>query len=341
MNLKTWEFTGGPFHFGRRGLGQEITAVSFSSDSLFAALISRLAELEGAKAIESFMEPFLKERPPLVLSSLFPRAGTIRFFPVPAARGRTELKEGISYKDLKKMRFLSEKLFLRIIQGEDIQTIFSESEKLQGGIILAEPSEAKGIKPVLWKEEKRPRVTLDRQTQTSSLFFTGGVHFAEGCGLWAAANVADESILKQMDLLMTELGEAGLGAERSVGMGRCVVKRGSDLNLPEPSEGGLMVTLGHFLPKKNQTQVMQVEGASYKLETIGGWVTSPQEMNQRRRIVRMVTEGAVLGALKGIPGDLVDVRPVYDGETGISHPVWRNGQVLSAGFTPAGNGEIK
>jgi len=338
MNLMTWEFTGGPFHFGRRGLGQEVTAAGFSSDSLFAALVSRLAEMDGANAVDAFMEPFEKSAPPFILSSLFPRAGSLYFFPVPAARGKREFKEGISYKDLKKVRFLSEKLFLRVINGEDLADIFPKSQKLQGGILLAEPDEARDVPSQVWKEDKRPRVTLDRQTQKSVLFFTGEVHFTQGCGLWMTADIREPSCLSRLEALLTEVGESGLGADRSAGLGRCSVARGRTLDLPEPKTDGFIVTLGRFLPRKDEVHAFMKEGCAYKLETIGGWITSPQEMNQRRRIVRIVSEGAVLGSLPTPAGDLVDARPVYGGKAGLEHPVWRNGQVLASAYVPTKKG---
>ncbi len=339
MNLTTWEFTGGPFHFGRRGLGQEVTSTGFASDSLFAALVSRLAELEGSTAIEKFIEPFRKNTPLVLFSSMFPRVGNIRFFPVPAARGFGETEEGISYKDMKKIRYISEKLFLRVIGGEDLRSIYSEAVKIQGGILLAAADEAKQIPPLIWKEEKRSRVTLDRNTQKSTLFFTGEIHFAKDCGLWTAAKILDEAIKPKIEALLFELGESGLGADRNAGLGRCTVSQGSDLVLPQPVENGFMVTLGRFLPKSNETHALTKPGAAYKLETIGGWVTSPQEMNQRRRVARMLTEGSVIGTLPDTAGDLVDVRPVYEGKPGLDHPVWRNGQVLAAAFVPPARGK--
>jgi len=338
MNLITWEFTGGPFHFGRRGLGQEVTAAWFSSDSLFSALISRLAAIEGAEAIDAFMEPFVNNYAPFILSSLFPRVGRLYFFPVPVARGKRELKENISYKDLKKVRFLSERLFMRVIKGEDLVDIFPKAVKMQNGILLADPDEARDVPSQVWKEEKRPHVTLDRLTQQPVLYFTGEVYFAQDCGFWTAADIRDASYLPTLDYLLNEVGEAGIGADRSTGLGRCAMVRGKSIDLPEPKSDGLMVTLGRFLPKKEETHTFMKDGCAYKLETIGGWITSPQEMNQRRRIIRMVSEGAVLGSLPHPCGDLVDVRPVYGGKAGLDHPVWRNGQVLASAYVPAMKG---
>jgi len=343
MNLRTWEFTGGPFHFGRRGLGQEVTAAHFSSDSLFAALVSRLAVLEGDSAVENWVRPFVEIQPPFLLTSLFPRVRNVRFFPAPVAKSIGEmdnLQQNDSLKDLKRVAFLSERLFLRVINGESLQSVLPSAVKLQGGALLAEPAEAKGLPEVIWVEAKRPRVTLDRLSQASVLFFTGQIHFSEGCGLWAGANVLDDSCTDKLDFLLHELGEAGLGAERSMGMGHCTVEKGADVVLPDPVDGTMMVTLGRFLPREGEIPSLMVKGAAYKLEKIGGWVTSPEEMNQRRRTVHMLVEGSVIGFLPGTPGDLVDVRPVYDGTSGLSHPVWRYGMPVCARFLPGGKGEI-
>src|SRR5262245_2044132 len=83
MRVEVWKISGpSGFHFGRHGLGQEETLANMPSDSLFAALINRLALTAGAD-VEAFMKPFKDNDPPFVLSSTFPFAGAVLFFPVP------------------------------------------------------------------------------------------------------------------------------------------------------------------------------------------------------------------------------------------------------------------
>ena len=81
MLLDTWTITGKGFHFGKHGLGQEETLIHLPSDSLFAALAARLAALKGSQAVAEWMQPFCDGDPPFVLSSAFPFAGKVRFFP--------------------------------------------------------------------------------------------------------------------------------------------------------------------------------------------------------------------------------------------------------------------
>src|SRR6266511_1481501 len=75
-------------HFGRQGIGYEEAAETWPSDSLFAALVTQAASLEGLDPLGSeppaFARPFLGDTPPLVHSSLFPRIGDVTLLPRPA-----------------------------------------------------------------------------------------------------------------------------------------------------------------------------------------------------------------------------------------------------------------
>ena len=86
MQLELWQITGEGFHFGRHGLEQEESGVHFPSDSLFAALVARMVALFGSTEVEEFGKAFLNGKPYFVLSSAFPRAGDVLFFPVPLRR---------------------------------------------------------------------------------------------------------------------------------------------------------------------------------------------------------------------------------------------------------------
>ena len=70
-------------------------------------------------------------------------------------------------------------------------------------------------------------------------------------------------------------------------------------------------------------------------ERVAGWVGSPNSKNERRRVVTLLREGAVLGAVdKPVPGQIVDVRPSYPpaNPDPLGHAVWRNGQALAVGY---------
>lgn len=339
MNIETWNITGSAFHFGRHGLGQEATMVTLPSDSLFAALVSCLARLEGAPAVERFMQPFLSGTPPFVLSSTFPRAGDVHFYPAPTKHvaGKTR----VSQKDVKRVAFISEGLFRRLLAGEALADLFAGVQVLQDGQVLVSSDENKSLprslsQDSLWCIEQRPRVTLGRAAQNANLFFTGRVVFGEGCGLWFGVRwlVEDPAQRAQLANLLADLEAAGLGAERSTGFGQCKILPGPMMELPSP-EGGSWLSLSRYLPSKDETGVLLWPGSAYRLVSFSGWVDSPGRTGQRRRQLTMLQEGAVLGpAQTPAPGVVADVRPRYPTDPDpLLHPVYRSGIAMGVGWT--------
>lgn len=343
MQIECWSIQGTTFHFGQHGIGQEETAITLPSDSLFAALVSRLARSQGAKAVEEFCRPFSEGKPPFVLSSTFLRAGDVRFFPVPLRAKRGANTASVDAKKLKKIEFVSEQMFKQLISGSALDTLYSSGKHLQNGKLLLSSAEFDAL-PVaiksesnIWEVAQRPRVTIDRNTSASAIFFTGGVTFAQGCGLWFGVRWLDDnaSLKKDFANLIADLADAGLGAERSTGMGAAAItKMETSLDLPEP--GTAWVSLSRYLPQADETSSLAEKDSAYALKAVGGWLDSPVKSGQRRRMVNLLVEGAVIGAkpVRSVPGQLVDVRPVYEKDADpVGHPVYRNGFALAIGMT--------
>ncbi len=366
MNLETYRLTGSYFHFGEQGLGQEETRAFWSSDSLFAALVARLALLQGAQAVDDWMKPFLSGSPPFLLTSLFPFAGEVRFFPVPLAAqlpdGRA-LPEGVQPKDLKKAQFVSEGLYRQLLTGKSLVDFEPQSEKAQGGKVWLTKTEKDNLKAHLskivkrsmtreeyqkwlqqfeadfrlWHIEKRPRVTVERPSSASTLFHVGAVYFAPGCGLWFGVQWLDPntSHYPAFPTLLADLGDSGLGAERSAGYGKATIQPADTLTLPAP--GDLWTSLSRYLPREEEMTAFQNDRAAWKIYTVGGWLDSPKKRGQRRRALNMVQEGAVFGIPTGHTppfGRLDDASPRYKttGETPVPHPVYRCGLTVAVGY---------
>ena len=85
MELQTWKITGGPFHFGRHGLGLEEASAVFTSDSLTAALAACLSHLESPEEVDAWASASHD----WLLTSAFPFAGRVRFFPTPSQSSQT------------------------------------------------------------------------------------------------------------------------------------------------------------------------------------------------------------------------------------------------------------
>lgn len=345
MRLDTWTIHGEAFHFGRRGLGQEETNITFSSDSLFASLAARLARSGGPAAVEEFAARFLGDAPPVVFSSTFPLAGSVRFFPAPARSAAPE-SEGVSAKHLKRVSYLSEGLFRKVLAGNSLAALYAGAVKLQSGSMLVEQAEVAGLPEAqrldldapLWVIEQRPRVTLERASAQSSIFFTGRLVFARNCGLWFGVHFRDGGQMKpRLESLLLDLAEAGLGAERSTGFGACQIEPGQSLELPGKGNGN-WITLSRYLPREDEIGALAHPDAAYTLRAVGGWVDSPARAGQRRRPLNLLAEGSVFGPLRReVPGQVADVRPVYPSDPDpLGHPVYRCGLALALAYPGGG-----
>jgi len=347
MNLEIWSLYGSAFHFGEQGLGQEKTRACWSSDSLFAALIARLAALKGAAGVENWMKPFLENRTPFLLTSLFPFAGEVYFFPVPLAAALPDgrpMPENVQAKDLKKVQFVSERLYRLLLSGSSLLDILPQRQELHGGRVWLTAEEQKALPPPprkgeplkIWHIEKRPRVTIDRVANTSNLFHTGAVHFAPGCGLWFGVQWMEAATDRQLfEQLLYDLGEAGLGAERSVGYGKGTFQKRGVLDLPDPKT--MWTSLSRYLPRQAEMGVFDSRRAAWRVQTVGGWLDSPLKSGQRRRAINLVQEGATLQMPAGIQppfGQIVDVRPRYrtGEEYPVPHAVYRSGLTVAVGY---------
>lgn len=346
MQLDSWSIQSSSFHFGRHGLGQEQTMITMPSDSLFAALLARMARTYGAAAVEVFCRPFVDGNPPFVLSSTFPFAGEVRFFPLPLTANRGAEEVGVQAKSLKKVKFVSEEIFRSLLTGMPLAKVYAADRLLQNGEILVGAGDLRRLPlhlqktgAALWENKQRPRVALDRATSASNLFHIGYVSFAEQCGLWFAVRwLKHDSKLQDLFAnLIHELADAGFGAERSVGMGVAKVARMKSLELPDVKAG--WVTLSRYLPREDEIAGLADAGSSYSIQRVGGWLDSPQNMGQRRRSVHLIEEGSVIGIdhKKDAPGRMVDVQPRYktdnEGTTApLGHAVYRCGFALAIGM---------
>lgn len=344
MQIDVWTIDGSSFHFGRQGMDQEVSGVNLPSDSLFAALTARLAALDGPQAVETWSQAFATSAPPFVLSSAYPRAGQVRLFPTPlrTAPARKPEEQHAPYKHLKNVHFVSEAIFLRMLQGASLTDLYDEKNCLQEGEVLVSAEELHDLPEelhksgALWTVIQRPRVAIGREAQNSNLFFTGQTLFAEGCGLWFGLRwMVDQPEWKNnLARLLADLGDAGLGGERSSGFGRASILPRGELTLPDAA-GQPWVTLSRYLPAEQDRPALLDKRAAFGIETAGGWVESPGNAPERRRTLHMLAEGSVFGPLeRAVPGQMVDVQPDYDGKRPLGHPVWRNGQALAVGFAP-------
>lgn len=330
-----------PLHIGERGVGLEVTRTYVPADTLFGAICSAWRELYGVGALhhdvldwftatESGSEPFF-------LSSAFPFAGNIRFFPRPLRQLSNVFVAEDHEKRFKRVRFVSEGIFSPMIQGKMLP--FEPDNCLNGGAVWATEEEKHALLDwideatgdvLLWKTAVVPRVTLDRITSASEIWHFGEVRFASETGLWFAVEFNTDhgdEITRKFIACLRLLGDTGLGGERGAGRGLFEISQVKDEVLPEINGSSQFVTLSPLCPKPGEVEVLTAGDASYELMPRRGWVTSPEASNLRRKMVWMFAEGSVLNSLgRGRAGRLVDATP----ET-CPHNVWRYGYAFSVG----------
>lgn len=362
------------FHFGVRGLEQESTGVYFPSDSLFAALLTAWMELgnDPAALAELFPRETMPDvAPPFLLTSVFPRAGGVRFYPaLPLRRMLSpqkldELNAEHRLKEVKKIKFISECLFERVAAGAILDEFVPASETpvdtdagryMQGSTLWLAREEAEQLPQDMrkterhgspaaavrhakvWAEAKVPRVTVDRISNASQIFHTGRVRFQKDCGLWFGirwlkpdAEIANGVIIRTA--VETALDILG---DSGIGAERSAGYGQFSLDTTDAPQC-LSVQSGNQFVTLSRFHPGKADAAfgsetSYKLESVSGWVRSPVEPAQRRRRVWFVQEGSILQASSTPnPGRIVDVRPRYNSAE-FSHPVWRYGLAFPVGL---------
>jgi CRISPR-associated protein Csm4 len=340
------------FHFGLRGLEQEDSAAHCPSDTLFAALVATLADLEGDAAVKAFTDPINDRQSPFLLTSVFPRAGNLLLFPFPAIKVELTQQPG-QRKLLKRLRYVSPIIFKRILERQPMDAYADQKDEqgvfLQGGKVWlaveetdALPAEWQSLSPDklqerrVWRSRPVDRVTVDRISSASAVYRIGRTVYAPNCGLWFGVqwpDGIDTDAQTQLETLLWHLGDRGLGGERSVGYGQFTWDTlTSPLDLPEPASESALLTLSRYLPRKEELPAALRGNASYRLVTIAGWLNAPGQQAQRRRQVRMLMEGSVFEPVVPAPwGRLTDVQPKgWD-----AHPIWRWGYACPVGVAPA------
>lgn len=359
------------FHIGAHGVNLEESAEHIPSDTLFSALMDAVLRLSGDG--EAFAGPFARGDPPFLLTSAFPFAGAVRFFPMPVPLDRWFAPETLRErsKELKRVRFVSEALFRWMLAGERMDDwLFPKEEEaeptrgvaLQGGAFWLTVEEAKGLpdqmqrdpetrKPIalralrhhsVLKAHQVPRVTLDRAISASNIFHAGRVSFSPGCGLWFGLQWRrNDSSLRDLFLqALAVLADDGLGGERTVGYGGFTWAKEGPMTLPDPADGGLLWLLSRYHPRATELPAALTKSPGYALTAVAGWLRTWQGAAQRRKRLWLVAEGSLVWAVGPGPwGDLTDVRPEYpNAGVRFPHPVWRYGFALGAAVAPVSSG---
>ena len=311
-----------PFHLGRRGVGLEETEISIPADTLFSAICQTWRTFYG-KSLSPIFWLNTKRVKPFLLTSAFPFKDDIRFFPKPLIDLKVNADD--DRKKLKKVQYLSERRFRQIVDGElitsDDADLMKDKDLINGGQLWVHDDERSRFQdsPTVWKTDKKPRVTLDRQSSSSEIWHLKVVKFGEGCGLWFDAKFETAETQTQIETILHVLGDTGVGGERSAGYGLFDFHTGPAEPQPE-SELDRFVTLSPICPRDTDqlSALLQGDAIGYTLEERSGWIGSAEGNGLRRQQVWVFAEGSVLNGNGARVGRLVDLKP-----DSCPHPVWR------------------
>ena len=230
---------------GARAVSQEEAGVHIPSDTLFSALVDIWGRIGGQP--DAWIRPFRNDDPPFLLTSAFPFAGKVRFYPAPVDLQlliSPDQPGATADKSLKRIRFLSEELLRRVLSGQGLPNYLPDTVErsdaqyavlLQDGALCLLPEEVDDLPTALrlnaqggkrppsllnhqtvWQQERTPRVTVDRSNSAANIFHVGRTRFAPGCGLWFGAqwrnpdaHVADQTRLSYRDALQKALAMLG------------------------------------------------------------------------------------------------------------------------------------
>lgn len=347
------------FRVGTRGVNLEEAGPILPSDTLFAALVD-CARRAGMDAT-AFVERFKHDPPPFKLTSAFPRAGELRFYPMPAdvlaSLPRAErAKRG---KSLKRVQFISEGVLRRLQGGEPAtMLLFPEdadaapkaggSAVLQSGAVwlmlderaqlpasmqLSDKQLAGLHRQIVWKASISPRVTVSRSTNESAIFHSGRIVYAEGCGLWFGAWFADGAFSAELKHLLSLLQHDGLGGERSAGYGAFTFDVKPTIAWPDAPPNSSALLLSRYSPRESELEDVRHAASAYVLAPVAGWLRSPDGAAQRRKRVTMIEAGSVIHQRQPLAGKLADVTPAFNDPAGqLPHKVYRNGHALAIGW---------
>lgn len=327
-----------PLRIGERGVGLESTKTYIPADTLFSAICSAWRLLYDANSLQvellhRFTEP---DSVPFLISSAFPFAGDVRFYPKPLGIRPSNIDQ--SEKIFKRVRFVSESLFQQMIEGSPPE--FQERDCINADAVWLSSDERKSLRSfvdeatgnlLLWKTAIVPRVTLDRITNASQIWHMGMVQFVNGAGLWFAIQFLKDSdaMLQKLEACLRLLEDTGLGGERGSGLGLFRFESKEGL-VQCPADANCFTTLSPLCPANgNELQSLLGGPIHYDLMPRRGWIGSPEAGNLRRKQVWMFSEGSILsGNPASIVGSLQDTRP--DGIPDL-HPVYRYGYAFPVG----------
>lgn len=309
-----------PVHFGDTGIDLENVLETVSSDTLFSALVNSISANLGSEEASKFVNDFIKE-PPFIFTSLFPFYKEMFFLPKPMDDSFIDenLKRELG-KELKKINWLEKKDFLLWIKRES----FSKEK-------ITEIKSYQLFVKNSYKKEIRPRVTIDRNTNQTTIYHCGYIYYSSEAGLYGIVCFKDKTYLNKFKLALNLLGQTGLGGEKTYGCGMFDVEIheiDSVFNAILNINAEKLTLLSLYHPEDKELSQLSDVLECYNFTRKKGWISSGRHsLPLKRKSVGFITEGSVLK--NAVKGKLVDVTPENIPANMLKHKVFRYGYAFT------------
>jgi len=320
-----------PLHIGTNKPGFESSDEVLHSDTLFSALINCWLQLYPGdiplffpdEDAESIMFPFFR------ISSAFPYYDGSLYFPKPFIRMNLPKQLFVDNpkmsKKLKKIMFLEQTLFEKIINCEEVtlsdDMIFSNGQFADANLIHKGASD---IYPFIKYDV--PRIVKDRMTGETTPFHFTRIQFNDNAGLFFLADFQDKEWEHKFIAVLRLLGDTGVGGDRSVGHGQFSVDSIGETEIRTPENPTHFLSLSLFHPKTEEVEDI-ISDSSYQLTERKGWIFSGAAKPLRRQTVRMFQEGSIFKGPVKEYGDTVRVLK-RNSSLNLHHDVYRYGQPI-------------
>ncbi|MCS7244233.1 MAG: type III-A CRISPR-associated RAMP protein Csm4 [Candidatus Calescibacterium sp.] len=255
------------------------------SDTLFSAIINMYCLIFGLDKTEILVQKIINENY-LRISSAFYFYKDKLLVPKPFGI-KLNSDDPENYKKIKKLRFIpfdllyNPKKFWNLSKNE-IESIYN-------------------INKSLTVEDERPRVSIDRITNSSNIYYISYYYLSNDSGMWFFLQVNPE-VEKEVVTTIKVLGDEGIGGERTYGFG-LFYPTFEEYKLPNVEDQSLFINLSLTNPTKEEIASIKY----YSIKTRKGYIYSPYISGIKHKEINVLEEGSVFNS--EIKGRAIDVTP--------------------------------
>lgn len=303
-----------PTHIGIGKNNYDFSADNLKSDTISSALAAMRAQRGEVDDIEQFLLSFS-------VSSAFPFYKAKYF--LPKMQGKVSLKiegqeEHVYRKKLKGVKYIESTLWSKLAEGHEV---LIKDEQISKGFVVAD------LKHVSISESQvSQRVSVPRGDDSmAEPFFFEWNFFNSDAGLYVLVD-CDDDRFEELLSLFEDLGQIGVGTDKSVGGGKFDIEQ-TELGLPDISSSTHMAMLSMYIPEYSELQTIDLEQSRYDLLLRGGFIAGSNNIDfrhLRKKSVYMFNTGSVLSTSSRLKGRVVNLRPEWNDDE--MHPIYRSGK---------------